>query len=161
MGEPATRGDLRELFGEDFAEGLADLAQRRWGHTAAWQQADERTATLTRQQWAALGEEGRRITEDFAAALRLGVPPHDREVLAVAERHRRLLERLHECPPAFHRDLANLYVSDPSVERGYEQVERGLADYVWAAIHGNADRLLAASGGTGHDDTMAAARRAS
>lgn len=138
---PATRSELQALFGEDYADGLGLEAQRRWGGTPPWRQARERTASLTAEEWSDLRDEGRRITGDFAALLRRGVPPYDPDVLAVAERQRSFVGRIHDCPPELHRDLADLYTGDERLARRYDRVEPGLADYVWAAVHANADRL--------------------
>jgi hypothetical protein len=138
---PATRAELRALFGKDYAEGLGLEAQRRWGGSPPWRQARDRTALLTAEEWTDLRDQGRRITDEFAAHLRRGVPPYDPDVLAVAERQRRFVEQVHDCPPELHRDLADLYTGDARLARRYDRVEPGLADYVWAAVHANADRL--------------------
>jgi hypothetical protein len=137
MGKPATREELRELFGDGY-DRLAAEAEERWGDTEAWRQSTERTATLSREQWADLRAQGQEITEDFAAALRLGVPPDDPQALNIAERHRRSLERFYDCPPDFHRDLADLYVGDRRFAAAFDAVEPGLAAYVRDAVHANA-----------------------
>ncbi len=139
MSRPATREELQELFGDGYADTLAAEAEARWGDTEAWRQSRERTAELSKEEWADLAAQGQAITEDFATALTLGLPPTDPQAMNIAERHRRSLERFYDCPPQFHRDLADLYVSDARFMRRYEAVEPGLAAYVRAAIHANAD----------------------
>ena len=50
--------------------------------------------------------------------------------------------RFYECPPAFHRNLGDMYVSDPKYVATYDESFGlpGLAAYCREAIHANADR---------------------
>jgi hypothetical protein len=135
---PATSDDLRELFG-DQPEGYDAEAERRWGDTAAWRESQERTKELSKEEWAELKAEGEAVTADFAAALRSGVPAGAPQAMNIAERHRLSIERFYHCSPEFHRNLGDLYASDPRFAAAYDDVEPGLAAYVRAAIHANAD----------------------
>ncbi len=135
---PATSAELRELFG-DQPEGYAAEAEQRWGDTDAWRTSQERTAQLTKEEWAELKADGEAVTADFAAAHRSGVPPQSPQAMNIAERHRLSIGRFYDCDPGFHRRLGDLYVSDPRFAAAYDDVEPGLAAYVRAAIHANAD----------------------
>ena len=58
-----------------------------------------------------------------------------------AEAHRlNINERFYDCPPQFHRNLADMYVSDPRFTATYDEIRPGMAHYVRDAIHANADR---------------------
>lgn len=62
----------------------------------------------------------------------------------LAEAHRAQIERwFYPCPPAMHRGLAEMYIADARFTAHYEEIAQGLAAFVHAAIHANADRLEA------------------
>jgi hypothetical protein len=59
-----------------------------------------------------------------------------------AELHRRSIhDRFYDCPPPVHRNLGDLYISDPRFTATYDEIRQGMAQYVRDAIHANADRL--------------------
>ncbi|MCB0951015.1 MAG: TipAS antibiotic-recognition domain-containing protein, partial [Mycobacterium sp.] len=65
------------------------------------------------------------------------------EAMNAAEQHRLHVNRwFYDCPPAFHRNLGDMYVSDPRYVATYDESFGlpGLAAYCRAAIHANADR---------------------
>lgn len=71
------------------------------------------------------------------------MPPDSDEAMNAAERHRLHVNRwFYDCPPAFHRNLGDMYVSDPGYVETYDESFGlpGLAAYCRAAIHANADR---------------------
>ncbi|HET7683287.1 MAG TPA: MerR family transcriptional regulator [Marmoricola sp.] len=136
-----TPEEQRELFGEGFSDEYATEAAERWGDTDAWRQSRERTKTYTKEDWLAIKAESQRIEAAFVAALDAGRPATSDAAMAAAEQARRQIdERFYECTPEFHRNLGDLYVSDPRFTRRYDDVRPGLAQYVRDAIHANADR---------------------
>ena len=59
----------------------------------------------------------------------------------LAEEHRAQITRwFYDCSYQIHRGLADMYVADPRFTEHYERQAPGLAGYVRAAIHANADR---------------------
>jgi MerR family transcriptional regulator, thiopeptide resistance regulator len=59
-----------------------------------------------------------------------------------AEAHRAHISRwFYDVSPAMHRGLAEMYVADARFARHYDAVEPGLAAYLRAATHANAERL--------------------
>jgi hypothetical protein len=50
------------------------------------------------------------------------------------------MQRFYDCGYAMHRNLADMYVSDPRFTATYDEIRPGMAEYVRAAIHANADR---------------------
>ncbi len=77
----------------------------------------------------------------MTAAMEAGRPPTSVEAMDAAEAMRRQIhDRFYDCPPAMHRQLADMYVQDPRFTATYEDVAPGLAVYVRDAIHANADR---------------------
>lgn len=124
---PATPQDLKDLFGQSFDEKYAAEAEERWGDTDAWKQSQERTATWTKQDWVEIKAEGDQINADFIAALNEGAPAAGERAMAIAERHRRSVERHYDCTHEFHRHLADLYVTDERFEASFETLRPGLA----------------------------------
>jgi hypothetical protein len=70
-----------------------------------------------------------------------GRAPTDAEVVAVAEKHRRHIDRYYyPCSHQMHRGLGEMYVADPRFAANYEKVREGLTAFVRDAIVANAER---------------------
>jgi DNA-binding transcriptional MerR regulator len=140
-GVPLTKEEQRALFGEGFNEAYAQEAEQRWGDTEAWKQSRARAAKYTREDWIAIKAETDGHLKAFAQALREGDPATSERAMDVAEEARLFIHRrFYPCSHGFHRNLAELYVSDPRFTRTYEDVAPGLATYVHDAIVANAER---------------------
>jgi DNA-binding transcriptional MerR regulator len=137
--QPATPEDMKELFGEGFHDAQAE-AEDRWGETDAWRQSRERTKGYTKADWEAVKAESDQTHRAFTDAMDAGAPPTSEQAMAAAERHRASMQRFYDCGYAMHRNLADMYVSDPRFTATYDEIRPGMAEYVRAAIHANADR---------------------
>ncbi|HET7306061.1 MAG TPA: MerR family transcriptional regulator [Segeticoccus sp.] len=140
--EPATEQDMEELFGERFDDYQGE-AQQRWGDTDAWKQSQQRTKNYTKADWQEVKAETDQLNDAFLQAFRSGAPPTSEAATAAAEAHREHIDRrFYDCDHAFHKCLADLYVSDPRYTATYDEsldVE-GLAQYVHDAMYANAAR---------------------
>lgn len=140
-GVDLTKEEQRELFGDGFSDEYAAEAQERWGDTDAWRQSQERTARYTKTEWEQVKAESEEINAAFVTALEAGEPATSEAAMGAAERARRQIhERFYDLTPEFHRNLGDMYVSDPRFTKTYEDLAPGLAQYVRDAIHANADR---------------------
>lgn len=137
--QPATPDDLKELFGDGFHDAQAE-AEERWGETDAWRQSQERTKGYTKADWEEVKAESDRTHQAFTDAMDAGEPPTSEVAMDAAERHRDSMQRFYECSYDMHRNLADMYVSDPRFTATYDEIRRGMAHYVRDAIHANADR---------------------
>jgi len=136
-----TNEEQKELFGEGFSDEYQAEAEERWGETEAWRQSQARTARYNKADWEGIKAEMDAVHAAFVAALRSGAPADGREAMDAAERARVLIhDRFYEISPAFHRNLADMYVTDPRFAKTYEDLAPGLAEYAHDAIHANADR---------------------
>lgn len=136
-----TPQEQRELFGEGFSDEYAAEAEQRWGDTDAWQQSQRRTSSYTKADWVRIKTETDAIHRRFVEAKRAGLPAGSAEAMDAAEAARRQIsERFYELSTEFHRNLGDMYVTDPRFTATYEDIEPGLAQYVRDAIHANADR---------------------
>ena len=139
--QPATRAQLKELFGDRYDEQYQAEAEQRWGETDAWRQSQSRTSAYTAADWQAVKAEADAVNEAFVSALRSGQPADSAAATDAAESHRRhLADRFYDVSYDMHRGLADMYVADPRFTATYESIEPGLARYVRDAIHANADR---------------------
>jgi DNA-binding transcriptional MerR regulator len=140
-----TKEEQRELFGEGFSDEYAAEAEERWGDTDAWQQSQRRTARYTKADWEQIKAEQEAVGAAFAAAMDAGEPATSEAAMGAAEESRRQIEKwFYDITPEFHRNLGDMYVSDPRFTRTYEEIRPGMAQYVRDAIHANADRTESA-----------------
>lgn len=139
--QPATREEMQEIFGNGFSDEYRDEAAQRWGDTTAWKQSSARTTRYTKADWEQVKTEADAVNAAFVAALQAGLPADSVEAMDAAESHRRHIEsRFYDLDHTFHRNLGDMYVSDPRFTATYEQIAPGLAQYVRDAIHANAER---------------------
>jgi hypothetical protein len=117
-------------------------ARARWGDTEAFRESQRRAASYGGADWRRIQGEAAAIESRLALALASGADPRGEIAMDLAEQHRQHLSRwFYECSPALHRGLGDLYVNDPRFTAHYDAVAAGLASYLCAAIHANADRL--------------------
>lgn len=140
---PMTDDDMRELFGERFDDYQAE-AEQKWGDTDAWKESQRRAKSYGKEDWIRIKAEGEAVEKALADAFRAGLPADSREAMDAAEQHRLQVNRwFYDCPPDFHRNLGDMYVSDPRYKATYDETFGlpGLARYCRDAIHANADRI--------------------
>lgn len=137
---PATTEDLKDLFGDGYQEEYQDEAERRWGDTEQWRQSQQRTASWTPAQWAAVKAETEAFEADLGAAVRAGTDPGAEPAAVLAERHRASIERYYDCDHAFQLCLAQLYVDDERFREHYDALAPGAAQWLHDAIVANAAR---------------------
>lgn len=140
--KPMTDDDMRELFGDSFDDYQAE-AEQKWGETAEWQESQRRAKSYGKDEWVQIKTEGEAVEKAFADAFRAGFPADSEEAVKAAEQHRLHVNRwFYDCPPDFHRNLGDMYVSDPRYVATYDESFGlpGLAAYCRDAIHANADR---------------------
>jgi DNA-binding transcriptional MerR regulator len=137
--QPATPDDLKELFGDGFHDAQAE-AEERWGETDAWRQSQERTKGYTKADWEEVKAESDRTHQAFTDAMDAGEPPTSEVAMDAAELHRASMQRFYDCSYDMHRNLADMYVSDPRFTATYDEIRPGMSHYVRDAIRANADR---------------------
>ncbi|AGC60152.1 transcriptional regulator [Mycobacterium liflandii 128FXT] len=139
---PMTDDDMRELFGDGFDDYRVETEQK-WGETAEWKESQRRTKSYGKDEWVRIKAEGQAIEKALSDAFRAGLPADSEEAMNAAEQHRRHVNRwFYDCPPAFHRNLGDMYVSDPRYIATYDESFGlpGVAAYCREAIHANANR---------------------
>ncbi len=136
-----TPAERLEVFGDhDPAEHAAE-AKARWGATDAYRESARRAKQYSKDDWLRIKTEQEAIGAAFVAALHAGEAPTATVAMDIAERARLQIDAaFYPCSHEMHRGLAEFYVSDPRFAAHFEEQAEGLAEYVAAAIHANADR---------------------
>jgi DNA-binding transcriptional MerR regulator len=141
MGINLTPEERFEVFGDHDPEQYHDEAERRWGHTDAWRQSQERAAGWTKEDWKRFQEEFDGLHRRIADAMDRGVAADAAEAMDLAEQHREFLSRSSfDCGPEMHTCLGEMYVADERFTAYYEQIRPGLARYLRDTIVANAAR---------------------
>ena len=136
-----TKQEQKELFGDNFSDDYAAEAEERWGGTDAWKQSQKRTSKYTKEDWTAIKADADAINNALVAAMEAGLPATSEEAMDAAERARLQIDTwYYDITPDFHRNLGDMYVSDPRWTKTYEDIRPGLAPYLRDAIHANAHR---------------------
>jgi DNA-binding transcriptional MerR regulator len=133
--------DMKQVFdGFDPAK-YEEEAKQRWGNTEAYRESKRRTDLYGPEQWQQIKAEQAQIYGEAAAALDAGKDATDPEVMAIADRHRRFIDRwFYACTSTMHRGLAQLYETDVRFAENIDRHGEGLTTYLVAAIRANAER---------------------
>ena len=130
--------DPLRIVRRDESAAQQEEAETKWGGTERWKEAGRRTGRYTPADWAMIRLEAQTIIEALGQAFREGVPAGDPRAIALAERHRRHIDRwYYPCDKQVHQALSTLYTSDPRFAASFENQAPGLAEYLVAAIEAN------------------------
>ena len=128
---------LEEFDHEQYQE----EAERRWGHSDAYQASMRRVRGYGKGDWARITEEGETVVAGLAALLAEGAQAAGRAAMDLAEEHRRHIDRwFYPCSHGMHRNLAEMYTGDARFEAYFEKRGKGLAVFVHDAIRANEAR---------------------
>ena len=140
-GTTMTDEELLDVFGDFDPKAHEAEAEERWGDTDAYRQSAERTARYGVAEWTEIRREADEINHDLAAVMAAGEPATGEAAVAIAERHRRHLDRwFYDCSHHAHVQLGAMYVADERFRATYDAVAPGLATYLAQAIEANAGR---------------------
>jgi DNA-binding transcriptional MerR regulator len=136
--------DAEQMFeglqGFDEAQ-WAEEAERRWGHTDAYQESMRRVQGYTKETWSKVKAEADAVMTEMAALMAEGESADGDEAADVAEKHRLHIDRwFYPCDHTVHAALADMYEADARFGTYFEKRAKGLAAYVAAAIRANAAR---------------------
>ncbi|OBG83691.1 transcriptional regulator [Mycobacterium sp. E136] len=129
-----------EIFGSAVFHEHAAESEERWGGTDAWNQSQQRTARMTKQDWIEFKADNDALLEALAQAHRNGVAPGTRRANELAAWHRANIERFYDCDHEMHVCLAEMYLADERFRRYYDDAAPGLAQFVHDIIVANSDR---------------------
>ncbi|MEU3274009.1 MerR family transcriptional regulator [Saccharomonospora sp. NPDC006951] len=127
-----------EIFGENWDPSWAGGAYKRWGDTQQWAQYAERSAGRTAEEWRRIADDVESLNADLAAAFRNGARAGSDEANALAERHRASLDSYFDCTISMQVCIGRGFVTDPEVAVFYDDIEKGLANWLREIIDANA-----------------------
>ena len=134
--------DKQEMFkGFDYDKMMAEQAQyedevkARWGNTDAYKISRERTAKLSKEDWARLSARQEEDLQELTAAYKAGLAPDDpRTQAAVKKMHQFIDENFYPCSAEMMGCLGQMYTADERFARYYDSRAEGLAQYYSEAI---------------------------
>lgn len=130
--------NMKNLFDGFDPSQYEHEAKQRWGDTDAYKVSKERTQRYGAADWQALKEEQASIYRDAAQAQRAGRQSDGAEAIAIAERHRRWIERwFYPCSVSAHAALADMYEAEPRFAANIDVYGEGLTPFLAAAIRAN------------------------
>lgn len=131
----------KEIPMSELFDGYEEEARERWGDTEAFRISKQRTATYGPDDWKAIHAEQAEIYRAIASAQAAGAHADSDDVMELAERHRRSIDRwFYPCSTRMHAGLADLYEADARFAANIDQHGAGLTPFLAAAIRANARR---------------------
>ncbi|MDC0773807.1 MerR family transcriptional regulator [Streptomyces sp. HD] len=141
MGLNLTPEEKFEVFGDHDPDQYEDEVRERWGHTDAYRQSQQRTASYTKEDWKRINEKMDAIHRRMADLMADGTPADSAAAMDAAEEHRRFITgTYYDCSHQMHTCLGEMYVADPRFTAMYDNIRTGLAAYLHDAILANAAR---------------------
>ncbi|MGB3771651.1 MAG: MerR family transcriptional regulator [Rhodococcus sp. (in: high G+C Gram-positive bacteria)] len=139
MGTNPTPEQQRAIWGDDWVGDKYEAeAREKWGDTDAWAQSEQRTASMSADDWRSAKAETDQLEADLAAAMSAGVTPGSSEANVLAERHRASIARYYDCDHAMHVNVVSMYISDERFQRHYDDRAEGLAAWIVDVVGANA-----------------------
>lgn len=129
--------DDKELYGgfsKEEAEAYAKEAKERWGHTEAYKQSTERVKKMGKDGLNKVLEASGKLTVETAEAMKAGLDPKSKEVQKLIAKHYDGLRAFYEPTLELYRGLAHMYVADERFKANYENVAKGLAQFMQDAM---------------------------
>lgn len=124
--------ELYTNFNEEEINQYAEEAKKRWGHTEAYKQSQERTKHWTKEDYKKIQAAGNALTTKIAEAMSKGV--RDNSVQALISEHHQGINAFYDCSLEMYQNLGQMYVDDPRFTAYYEKFAQGLALFIREAI---------------------------
>jgi len=133
--------NAKEIFdGFDPKDHEAEVKER-FGDTDAYKEAALRTKRYTAEDWKTIRAENDVLMKRVAEHLAGGSGASSEPVVALAESHRRHIDRwYYPCSREMHAGLAQMYVADERFRASFDKHGDGLAGFLAEAIRTNAAR---------------------
>ncbi|WP_086827021.1 MerR family transcriptional regulator [Allokutzneria sp. NRRL B-24872] len=145
MGVTLTPEERFEVFGDwEPVPGYGEEAERRWGQTEQWRQAQDRMGSFDKEDFARMQTAQAEWVRELLAAVDEGSAADGERAMDLAERHRQLIGLLYDCSPAQHVGITRMYVSEPEQLNflvSPDLQRPGLGAFICAAAQANAKRM--------------------
>jgi DNA-binding transcriptional MerR regulator len=125
--------ELYGSFSKNEMNEYAEEAKKRWGHTEAYKQSQERTKNWTQEDYAHFKEESDRWMKNFVAHTHND--PQSPIIQTLINEHYNSLRTFYEPSIEMYRGLADMYINDPRFKAYYEKYKVGLAQFMHDAMY--------------------------
>jgi DNA-binding transcriptional MerR regulator len=126
--------ELYEGFPKEQAERWEREAKENWGTTEAYAQSRKRVGKMTKDQFAKVKEDGRKIEIEIAETFRKGLAPGSKETRLLIAKKVEHLRNFYEPNPEIVKGLGAMYEEHPEFRAFYEKLAEGLAAYLREAM---------------------------
>ena len=138
LGARISVAEMAEIWGTDWDPVYVEEARARWGDTPEWAESYQRKARMSRADWVQAHEETVALETALAEAMRNGVEPGSPEANALAQWHRKDLNRWFEVSISKQVLIGRGYVADERFARYYDKRAPGLAAWLKDVIDSGA-----------------------
>lgn len=133
-----TPQEQSEIFGQDWNPEYQREAEERWGDTHQWEQSQQRAAGMSKDDWQRTKAQSDQLNQELAQAARDGIEPGSEQANQLAEQHRASIGQFYDCTHSMQVCLATMYTQDPRFTEYYDNLEPGLADWLYRTVAENA-----------------------
>ncbi|VEI14807.1 HTH-type transcriptional activator tipA [Actinomyces viscosus] len=138
LGARISVAEMVKIWGTDWDPVYIEEAHTRWGDTEEWAESARRKARMSRSDWERAHEETVALEAALVEAMRSGVEPGSAEANALAQWHRRDLNRWFAVSISKQVLIARNYVADERYARYYDKRAPGLAAWLKDVIDAGA-----------------------
>lgn len=129
--------DMSEI--EKHQKEYAQEARRKYGHTSAYRESQQKASSYSKEDWAAITANSNAIHQHLASLM--DKPPDNPEVQeAISQWRQHITTYFYHCTLEIFRGLGDLYVSDERFTANIDKFRPGLAQFMQAAMHCYCDR---------------------
>lgn len=127
-----TTTQLYDSFNNEEIDQYAEEAKKRWGHTKAYKQSQERLKKMTATDITKLKKDQDEFMKNLAATMVQGATSPEFQKLI--DQHYQSLRTFYEPSLELYRGLAAMYIEDPRFTATYEKYAPGLAQIMHDAM---------------------------
>ena len=138
LGAHLSVAEMVEIWGTDWDPVYIEEAQAQWGDTQEWAESSRRKAQMSRADWEQAHEETVALETALVEAMLSGVEPGSPEANALAQWHRKDLNRWFEVSISKQVLIGRGYVADERFARYYDKRAPGLAAWLKDVIDSGA-----------------------
>ena len=138
LGAHLSVAEMVEIWGTDWDPVYIEEAQAQWGDTQEWAESSRRKARMSRADWEQAYEETVALETALVEAMLNGVEPGSPEANALAQWHRKDLNRWFEVSISKQVLIGRGYVADERFARYYDKRAPGLAAWLKDVIDSGA-----------------------
>ena len=138
LGGRLSLAETVEIWGTDWDPVYLAEAQAKWGDTEEWAESARRKARMTRADWEQAHSETVALETALVEAMLSGVEPGSPEANALAQWHRKDLNRWFEVSISKQVLIGRGYVADERFARYYDKRAPGLAAWLKDVIDSGA-----------------------